>query len=183
MFQTVPRHLVAEGHQKTIRFIVAGSKKGSRFGYQLLVVSLYLGRNFQPGLALADQLEVVSRLTGRAKGNLALITTGLNRRIDERLQANPAESGLITILRFNGQRRGKRPTGRQLEACLEVDRLYGLSFGVKQNLVPADDSNIVGGGTEAASAGRKQIERDFKCAGSFRHGAMKCVHVNVVAFP
>jgi hypothetical protein len=52
---------------------------------------------------------------------------------------------LVSTLTGHGQRRAKLPTFGQLQTGGVVDVVRLEAFGVEQNLIPADDRQLVGG--------------------------------------
>ena len=98
--------------------------------------------------------------------------SGDDGRVDQRGEGNGGEVDFISALAGDGKRRAELPSVGKLQAGGVVDVVGLPAFGIEQDLVPADDGQLVGGGgTGGESAfegcGREEVEfgGDFGHAG------------------
>ena len=96
--------------------------------------------------------------------------SGDDRRVNQRGQGNGGEMNFVSALARDGKRRAKLPSLRKFQAGGVVDIVERVALGIKQNLVPADDRQLVGGGrTGGESAFEGRGREEVEIGGDFVH--------------
>ena len=96
MFETMPADLIAQGKQKVILPVVARSEQRSSLGNQFLISGDILSGHGQVLLGVGNQIHDVDRRFSRlGQFDLAIVSSGDQRRIDQRGERNGSELHVV----------------------------------------------------------------------------------------
>src|SRR5215813_704838 len=96
-----------------VYLVMACAIECSGFDDQAIKLTFQFGRNLQPFLTFASQVQEMAWLALRSNGNLAEVRAANHRRVNQCFQRNVAEARDRAVLRSNGQRRAELPVSRQ----------------------------------------------------------------------
>src|ERR1700733_5948852 len=112
---------------------------------------------------------------------------GNDRRVDEHVELHGEEVNFVAGFLGNGKRGAKFPALGNLEAWLEGDVLGGAALGIEQNLVPAEEVELLGGGGAGGEAGsgsgEEEVEVGLESGGTGRDLEMEREHFNEITAP
>src|ERR1700677_4564540 len=139
MLQTEVSDVVAERQQKVIVAIMSRTEKSACLSNKLVQVHFGFGCHRQGRFAVRRDVDVVRRILSRCQLDFAEIAACEYRRIHERVQGHRREIDCVSILFRSGKSCPVLPSGRKLQTWRKQYVMDVEAFGIKQNLIPAQN--------------------------------------------
>src|ERR1700732_1564691 len=120
--------------------------------------------SFERGGAIGGNIHFGDRILGE-RHDLEKFS-GDDRRVDERGEGNSRELDSVPAVAGHGKRGAELPAVRKLQARAVIDVVRLPAPGIEQNLIPADDRELVGGrGTRRKSTFEDRRRKKVECGG------------------
>ena len=136
--------VVAERVEEVVVAVVVRAEKFLRLIDQALVVVPGFGWRFEGGGAVGGDVHFGDGIAGQRDDFQKF--SGDDRGIDQRGEGDGGEVNFVSALAGDGKRRAELPSVGKFQAGGVVDVVGFVALGIEQDLIPADDGQLVGGG-------------------------------------
>ncbi len=154
MLQAEVGDVIAERVEEVVVAVVVSAEKFLRLVDETLVVIPNFWWRVEGGGAVGGDVHFSDGIAGERHDFQEF--SGDDGRVDQRGERNGGEVDFVSALAGDGKRGAELPAVGKFQAGGVVDVVGLPAFGIKQDLVPADDGQFVGGG---GAGGESAFER------------------------